>query len=39
METKVKEMPNWLVPLDLARELKEIGVRLHTSDYYEKGRE
>lgn len=39
METKVKEMPNWLVPLDLARELKEIGVRLRTSDYYEKGRE
>ena len=25
METKVKEMPNWLVPLNLARELKEIG--------------
>lgn len=39
METKVKEMPNWLVPLDLARELKEIGVRLRTSDYYEEGRE
>lgn len=38
METKVKEMPNWLVPLDLARELKEIGVRLRTSDYYEEGR-
>ena len=38
METKVKEMPNWLVPLDSARELKEIGVRLRTSDYYEEGR-
>lgn len=38
METKVKEMPNWLVPLNLARELKEIGVRLRTSDYYEEGR-
>lgn len=38
METKVKEMPNWLVPLDLSRELKEIGVRLRTSDYYEEGR-
>ena len=38
METKVKEIPNWLVPLNLARELKEIGVRLRTSDYYEEGR-
>lgn len=36
---KIENYPEWLVPLNIAEKLKEIGFRMCTTDFYEGGRE
>ena len=35
---KIENYPEWLVPLEIAEKLKEIGFRMCTTDFYEGGR-